>query len=329
MIIAVCEASAQVNEEWAKYKKERGEDFTPFPPAHQDYALMKVLSQLRQYKRQKAWIQTFRHEAGSSINFTSLQKDDTIYIVGHGNQYGLKALGVFTSANKKENMDRFFKLLTADGSLKKKSKTMPIKIMLLSCRSGLGLDVLVVDRLRKDFGQSAEISVGGAIGFTFGSPRTLSTARTEVLIHGIPWYIEYPESISKEKADEITRNREKNSSLSYDAKIKEITEFVKAKEALEKKFKDMIKKLKSTEVNKALDELYKDFQKQWDDTMTDQFNLYFNAKTASKLEFDMWWGDIEEPYRWVDSSFKFTEKDIIQHYNANDDKVPGLTTTIR
>ena len=63
--------------------------------------------------------------------------------------------------------------------------------------------------------------------------------------------------------------------------------------------KDIIKKLKSTEVNNALDELEKNFRRDWETLLMSQAELYSYAKKRSNLDFDMWYHDINDAYVWT------------------------------
>lgn len=276
------------------------------PPIHQDYALIKVLYNLRRHNNSNTFVNHIQWTGRQApLNFTALAEDDVIFIAGHGNEQGLYAMGPNDHRDPKKreelrvrNMDRLIDILTRDGSLKKKSRarpsSKPLTIVLLSCRAGVGFHVVLARRLYKTLGR--DLTVHGAVGFTFGSPRTLSLARNEVLIYGLPWYMEYEKSIDLKTAEEATSNREK-SSITYKRKKKEIEEFRDVlKKDLEDKMKALVGKLKSTEINKALDELFTNYSRDWGTLVSAQFDLYFTAKVSHNLEFDMWWNDLLQGY---------------------------------
>ena len=75
------------------------------------------------------------------------------------------------------NMDRLIDILTKDGSLKKKLRSrkgsqLP-KVILLSCRAGIGFHVVLAQRLYKALGMELR---GRGSGFTFGSPHYFAGA---------------------------------------------------------------------------------------------------------------------------------------------------------
>jgi hypothetical protein len=289
--IIVAGPSDFTNEEWKKKKP----DYVLRPPIHEDYALLKVLYMLRVRGLKDRWVvHPFKYEEPPvPIDLSGLQDTDVIFVVGHGNQNGIYAMG----PSGEDGTDRFIDLLTKDGNLKTKRKNKDITIMLLSCRSGLGLYKGVARRLRAKLGR--DVKVGGAIGFTFGSPRTY-LGYNEVLIQGLPWFIDYPQEYNNDptKAEKETSARE-GKTITYEGKKAEIEEFKRQKTALEDGFKKIIGQLKSKEVNKALDELEKDFKSKWLGLMQSQSDLYTNARKQSNLEFDMWYDLITDGYLWT------------------------------
>jgi hypothetical protein len=64
---------------------------------------------------------------------------------------------------------------------------------------------------------------------------------------------------------------------------------------------DLARKLRSTEVNKALDEIDARFRSEWGSLLQAQFELYGAAKQRSNLEFDMWFQPAADGYLWTDS----------------------------
>ncbi len=290
IIAASC--SRRIIEEWKKvnsgfYAHE----------IHHDYALMKVLYHLRRHNNANTYINHIQWTGNQPpLNFNNLTNDDIIYIVGHGNEQGLYAMGPnLTPKTRVENLHRLLDLLTRDGSLKRKmkGKTNPFKIVILSCRSGLGFYISLAQRLYKLTGK--DVITEGAVGFTFGSPRTLALAHNEVLIYGLPWHMEYRGTIDLKTAEQATSNREK-SSITYKRKKTEIDAFMKAKGDMEKDMKTLIYKIKNTDVNKALDELYAKHNKDWGALISNQFDLYSTAKVNANLEFDMWYGKLVDGY---------------------------------
>lgn len=271
------------------------------PPVYKDYALLKVLFELRMKGKQRYKVHHFQYdEPTTPIDMSGLQDDEIIFVVAHGSQKGIYAMG----PKGKEATERFVdKLLTADGNLKTKRKDKDIKILLLSCRSGLGLHKSVARRLLNKLGR--DVNVGGAIGFTFGSPRTYE-GFNEVLIRGLPWFMEYP-NIEEYKNDPSVAEKETSAregkTITYAGKKAEIDAFMNQKDAIEKEFKKKVDSLTSTEVNKALDELEKKFAEEWRALMNRQAELYLFAKDKSKLEFDMWYYDwISDGYVWTTGS---------------------------
>lgn len=150
--------------------------------------------------------------------------------------------------------------------------------------------------------------MGGAQGFTFGSVRSTWTARNEVLIRGIPWVMEYPGSIKLADAENETSARE-SKTITYDGKRTEIEQFLSEKKALEDSMTALVKKLRSTEVNGALDEIDARFRAEWTGMLQSQFELYSTAKRRSTVEFDMWFDHISDGYLWADSK-KTTGREV-------------------
>lgn len=295
--ILVASPSDLTNEEWKKKAEREGVEYVPPKPVYGDYALMKVLYLLRGDKTVQ--VRAFKWDDPlNSIDFSGLEDTDMIYIVGHGDHGGLYALGPSDEKNKEpgRNMNRLVKILTGDGNLKKKRKDKTLEILLLSCRAGLGLHKILARKLSDELG--SDLTVGGAKGFTFGSVKTGYIGHNEVLIKGLPWYMEYPRSISRSDAEKETSAREKKT-ITYSDKGKEILRFQTKKELIEEKMKDIITKLKSTEVNNALDEIEKKFRKDWDASIMSQAILYNYAKKVSNLDFDMWYPDIKDGYVWT------------------------------
>jgi hypothetical protein len=107
--------------------------------------------------------------------------------------------------------------------------------------------------------------------------------------------MEYPGTIDLKTAEQATSNREK-SSITYKRKKTEIDAFLKAKKVMEDDMKTLINKIKNTEVNKALDELYTNHNKDWGALVSNQFDLYSTAKVNANLEFDMWYGNLADGY---------------------------------
>jgi hypothetical protein len=277
---------------------ERDPKYVRKPPVYKDYALLKVLFELRMGPKKKRYkVQNFQYsEPTVPIDFSALQDDEIIFVVAHGSHKGIYAMG----PNGPKGTERFEKLLTADGNLKAKRKDKDIVILLLSCRAGLGLHKAVSRRLLKNLGR--DVTIGGAIGFTFGSPRTYE-GFNEVLIRGLPWYMEYP-NIDEYKGDPSVAEKETSAregkTITYAAKEADIKKFEEKKGKLEKAFQEKVDALKSTEVNKALDELEKKFPEEWRALMNQQFELYAWAKDKSNLEFDMWYDDwINDGYVWT------------------------------
>jgi hypothetical protein len=286
--ITVAAPSDLTNKEWI----DAGE--TPEGPVHNDYALLKVLFMLRPVKaKTKRVVRAFKWEDPLKlyIDFSGLEDSDIIFIVAHGADWGLYALG----PDEGMNTDRLVTILTKDGNLKKKRKDKPIIILLLSCRAGLGHHKVLARKLYKELGR--DVTVVGAKGFTFGSLRTLK-GLNEVLIKGLPWEIEYPGTISRKEAEEETSKRE-GKTITYADKERDISFFKTDKEFLENEMKAIVAKLKSTEVNDALAELVKDYLAKWMYRIHQQAKLYTDARKKSNLEFDMWYPDLNDAYVWT------------------------------
>ena len=295
------------------------------PPIHKDYALLKVLSKLRMKSNTERYVvHPFNYEKKkpTPIDFSTLEDSDVIFIVGHGDNDRLYATG----PNRRKNVERLVDdLLIADGNLKKKRADKDIILVLLSCRSGLGLYKTVAERLFQKLGR--DLTVIGAVGFTFGSPRTRFTALNEVLIKGLPWFIEYPLYITKKEAEKETSKRE-NRPVKYADKEKEIKAFEKEKKDIEKALQEIMNKLKSTEVNKALDEIEKDFESAWNALLLEQFKLYGVARKRSNLEFDMWFDNITDGYVWTTGK-KVTAAEVAALLGGTDPAIDDAGTTIK
>ena len=288
--IAVACPSVLTNDEWKRAEPDRP---TP-PPVYNDYALMKVLYTLRTSATTRAFgVNAFQYDKPlAPLDFSGLQDSDVIFIVGHGNE-GLYVMGPDVS----RGTDRLVEILTADGNLRKLRTGKKIIILLLSCRAGLGFHKALARRLFKKL--SIDTIVGGALGFTFGSIMTGLTAHSEVLIRGIPWYMEYPGSIKQKDAENETSARE-GKTITIAGKKTEIDKFLDDKRALEKQLKDVVQQLRSTEVNNALNEIDTRFQSRWLRLLQAQWNLYRFAKNRSNLEFDMWFDPSDIGYLWTD-----------------------------
>jgi hypothetical protein len=271
---------------------------------YSDYALMKVLYTLRLTGRSTDLrVHPFQYEKPlAPLDFSGLQDSDVIFIAGHGNETGLYTMGPKAG----EGMDRLVDILTGDGNLKKRRTGKQIVIMLLSCRAGLGFHKGLARRLARRL--SIDTIVAGAQGFTFGSIRTGITAHNEVLIRGIPWVMEYPGSIPLREAENETSARE-GKTITYDGKKHEIERFLNDKQALEKDLRDVVQQLRSTEVNRALDEIDTRFRSRWLGLLQAQFKLYALAKRQSNLEFDMWFDKITDGYLWTDAK-KTTDQEV-------------------
>jgi hypothetical protein len=265
-------------------------------PVHKDYALLKVLSMLRLDGQRKRLVRPFAYQNPvAPLDFSGLGPADVIFVVGHGNERGLYAMG----RNADKGMDRLVQIFTGDGNLKRlrKDSDKQTIILLLSCRAGLGFHQALANHLGKALGFG--VTVGGAQGFTFGSIRTRYEARNEVLVRGIPWWMEYEASITKKEAEQQTRAHE-GKDITIDGKKAEIDRFKTDKGELEKQLKEVAGKLTATEVNAALDELDRaPLRSTWLALLQAQYRLYSKARTASNLEFDMWWGLTSDGYLWT------------------------------
>jgi uncharacterized protein YcbK (DUF882 family) len=297
--VAVAVPSKKIDEEWRAEDPQR-----TWPPVQNDYALLKVLSTLRVQGVGKPHARVHAlqvQEPLVPLDFSGLRDSDVIFIAAHGTAHGLYAMG----PDAPMGLDRLVDILTGDGNLGRLRKGKKIVIVLLSCRAGLGLHKGLARRLAKRL--SIDVTVGGAQGFTFGSVRSTWTARNEVLIRGIPWVMEYPGSIKLADAESETSARE-GKTITYDGKRAEIEQFLNEKKALEDSMTALVKKLRSTEVNGALDEIDDRFRAQWTGMLRSQFELYSTAKRRSTLEFDMWFDHISDGYLWADSK-KTTDRE--------------------
>lgn len=297
--IAVAEFSSIVVDEWKEWYRRNGQTYQERPPAHKDYALLKVLTGLRRNltTKKNIPIHVFQYEQPvTGLDFSGLEDSDYVFVVGHGNDKGLYPMG----PSAEEGSKRLIDILTKDGNLKSKRKEKKAAIALLSCRAGLGFHTGLARKLFKT--ASISCNVGGALGFTFGSIRTSWLAQNEVLIQGIPWHMEFPQSITAAEAEAHTSAREGKNITIADNQA-EIDQFKADKSKLEEKMKELVDKLNSTEVNAALDELdTKKFQSKWKALLWEQFALYSTAKKKANLEFDMWYDKMPEGYVWADSA---------------------------
>jgi hypothetical protein len=274
-------------------------------PVYHDYALLKVLYPLCRWGTPNPIdVHAFQYDEPrmTPLDFSGLRDSDVIFIAGHGNEQALYTMGppVRTSdgLDYSRAVDRLVRILTGDGNLKKKRTGKKITILLLSCRAGLGFHKALAKRLSKAL--AIETTVGGAEGFTFGSNRTGTTACNEVLVRGIPWIMEYRNSLSDREAENETSARE-GKRITISEKHAEIEQFKQAKTVLEDKLKAIALGLKSTEVNQALKEITTGSRAHWDDLLSAQFKLYAYAKQNSKLEFDMWFDNPADAYLWTDA----------------------------
>lgn len=292
-----------------------GEMRRTFPPVYEDYALLKVLFMLRQQKsRSPAHVHAFQVDKTSStpLDFSGLNDAHVIFIVGHGDSNGLYAMG----GKQDKGMERLISFLTGDGNLKKRRQGKSITIVLLSCRAGLGLHKLLARELAKAVG--IEVTVVGALGFTFGSANTDETGFNSVLIKGIPWWMEYDTSITRSDAEKETSNRE-GKTITIAGKNKEIKAFDKGKVTLEDALKKVVGKLTATEVNAALNEIETKYRNRFVELVLMQSGYYQSAR--KHLEFDMWFGTIPDAYQWVNSS-QVTD-DMVTNLLSADWPAPG------
>jgi hypothetical protein len=120
--------------------------------------------------------------------------------------------------------------------------------------------------------------------------------------------MEYPGSIPLREAENETSARE-GKTITYDGKKHEIERFLNDKQALEKDLRDVVQQLRSTEVNRALDEIDTRFRSRWLGLLQAQFKLYALAKRQSNLGFDMWFDKITDGYLWTDAK-KTTDQEV-------------------
>lgn len=301
--ITVAAPSDLTNDEWVR------EGDRPEGPVYSDYALLKVLYMLRAVRdKTKRVVRAFKYEVPLvPLDFSGLDDSDIISIVAHGDAGRVYNMG----PDPEKNTDRLVQVLTKDGNLKKKRKDKRIIILLLSCQAGLGLHKALARKLFIELGR--DVTVVGAKGFTFGSMRT-ARGVNEVLIKGLPWYMEYDDSITRQEAEKETSAREKKT-ITYDQKEREILAFKADKEMLEDKMKAVIKRLKSKEVNAALDELAKDFWAEWGTLIAIQAKLYSQARKKSNLEFDMWYPDLDEAYVWANGK-EVTDQEVAAFFKG-------------
>jgi hypothetical protein len=286
--IAVANSSDDSNKEWG---------FTR-PPVYQDYALLKVLFMLRRQKyRSPARVHPFQYDKASltPLDFSGLNDNHVIFIAGHGDSNGLYAIG----RNPTEGMKRLISIFTGDGNLKKRRRGNTITIVLLSCRAGLGLHKVLARELAKAIG--IEVTVVGALGFTFGSANTDETGFNSVLIKGIPWWMEYEKSITPGDAEKETSKRE-GKTITIAGKQKEIDAFKKGKGKLEDALIDVVDKLTAAEVNAALDEIQAKHRDRFVELVIMQSSYYMTSRARGGLGFDMWFEKIPDAYQWVNSS---------------------------
>jgi hypothetical protein len=286
--IAVASPSQDSNEEWNR----------TWPQVSEDYALLKVLFMLRQQKnRSPAPINAFQYDKTSltPLDFSGLNDAHVIFIVGHGDFNGLYAMG----PNRTKGMERLIRILTGDGNLKKRRLGKSVTIVLLSCRAGLGLHGVLARDLAQAIG--IKVTVVGAVGFTFGTANTDETGFNSVLIKGIPWWMEYENSIEPDDAEEETSKRE-GKTITIAGKKKEIKAFKDGKTKLEDELKKVVGKLKETEVNAALDEIETKYRDRFVELVIMQSSYYQSARGRGGLGFDMWFKTIPDAYRWVNSS---------------------------
>jgi hypothetical protein len=291
--IAVASTSDFINQ-------ERGENK---PPVFQDYALMKVLTMLglnaknvnglpTEIAPPRIPVHSFEWKPlFTPLDFSGLKDTDVIFIAGHGNPQGLYAMG----GSSRVGMQRLLKILTGDGNLKLKRKNKKTIILLLSCRSGLGFHQSLAHELSKAL--DLNITVGGAVGFTFGSMQTFCLGLNEVLPIGLPWWMEYgipplaeaEAHTSAREGKDITFARKKAEIEAFQVKAKTLTDEMTA----------IINQLTAQEVNAALAELDRKFRSKWLALIRSQFELYARSKTQSDLEFDMWYNLVHEGYVWT------------------------------
>jgi hypothetical protein len=299
--IAVASPGDVVNGEWNH----------TWTPVVEDYALLKVLFMLRQQKgRPLAHVYPFQVEKTTQtpLDFSGLTDNAVIFIVGHGDHNGLYAMG-----NKQDlGMQRLITFLTGDGNLKARRAGKPVTIVLLSCRAGLGLHQLLAHELAKATG--LDVTVVGAIGFTFGAANTGMTGFNSVVIKGIPWWMEYPNSISPSDAEKETSSRE-GRTITIAGKDPEITKFNAGSEKIEEALKAVVGQLAATEVNAALNQIDADHRDRFMELTVMQSDYYMSARGRAGLGFDMWFGTIPEAYQWVNAS-QVTDAQVTSLLNA-------------
>jgi hypothetical protein len=319
--IAVAAPNQITNDEWLFIDPRRAFP----PPVYQDYALLKVLFNLRKSSR-AAGIRVHSFEANNKVtptplDFSGLHDSDVIFIVGHGGPDGLHVMGPV----KDTAMNRLVHILTGDGNLKRLRTGKSVTIALLSCRSGFGFHKALARRLSRAL--SIDVTVIGALGFTFGSKNATLLALNEVLVRGIPWDMEYFLSIKRDEAERVTSARE-GKTLTVAGKQTEITQFKAIKKGLETELGALVKRLRSKEVNLALDEIEALFQRPWNELLRKQFEHYFHAKKASKLEFDMWHDPVPDGYVWTDGR-KVTDAEVEVILTGDQVPVGDDYTTVR
>jgi len=194
-------------------------------------------------------------------------------------------------------MRRLISFLTGDGNLKKRRQGKSITIVLLSCRAGLGLHKALARELAETI--EIEVAVVGALGSTFGTTNTAETGFNSVVIKGIPWWMEYENSITPSDAEKETSKRE-GKTITIAGKNKEIEAFKDGKETLEKALKKVVGELRANEVNAALNEIETKYRKRFVELVILQSIHYQSAR--KHLEFDMWFERIPDAYQWVNSS---------------------------
>jgi hypothetical protein len=303
--IAVASPSQDSNREWNR----------TWPPVSEDYALLKVLFMLRQQKnRSPAHVHAFRYDKTSltPLDFSGLDDAHVVFIVGHGDSNGLYAMG----PNRIKGMERLIQILTGDGNLKKQRQGKSVTIVLLSCRAGLGLHRALAHELADVIG--IRVTVVGAIGFTFGSANTHETGFNSVLIKGIPWWMEYENSIQPADAEKETSKRE-GEAITIAGKQQEIDAFKDGKTTIEKELKKVVGRLKEAEINAALNEIEAKHRNRFVELVTLQSLHYLSARKT--LGFDMWFRWIPEAYRWVNS--RQVTDDMVTNLLSADWPAPG------
>jgi hypothetical protein len=275
------------------------------PRVYKDYALMKVLFMLGMNAKNVNGLPTeigpprtpihsfeWTEPGFIPLDFSGLKDKEVIFIAGHGNPKGLYAMGSTESAVA---MTRLIQILTGDGNLELKRANKKTTIVLLSCRAGLGFHKSLARKLFK--ATDLDITVGGAVGFTFGSMQTFPMGLNEVLPIGLPWWMEYNTPPLAE-AEQHTSARE-GRDITYDRKRNEIDAFKVKATTITNDMSAVINQLTSQEVNAAMAELDRRFRTRWLALIRTQFDLYAPAKTQSDLEFDMWYNFITQGYVWT------------------------------